>query len=221
MQCFILNFYKDVKKPTIALLGGGGRTGKFVVARLLREQYHLKILLRNPQTFDVSHPLIKPVYGDALDSYSIRTLLQGCAAVISTIGQRKDEPLVAKRSTDNIIKEMEVQGIHRYIVLAGLNVDTPADQKGAQTLAATAWMKANFPLIQTDRQSAYTQLSASDIDWTLVRVPMIEFSEGTGNLKVSRLDCPGISIHAGDIAQFIVEQLDDKDYIRQSPFIAN
>lgn len=210
-----------MNKPTIALLGGGGRTGKFVVARLLREQYHLKILLRNPQTFDNSHPSIEPVCGDALDSHCISKLLQGCAAVISTIGQRKDEPLVAKRSTDNIIREMEVQGIRRFIILAGLNIDSPGDQKGAQTLAATDWMKANFPLIQKDRQSAYAQLSASGIDWTLVRVPMIDFSEGTGNLKVSGLDCPGTSVRAGDIAQFIVEQLDDKQYVRQSPFIAN
>ena len=45
-------------------------------------------------------------------------------------------------------------------------------------------MKANFPLIQEDPQKAYSALLESPLDWTFVRVPMIEFT-GEGNLKIS------------------------------------
>ncbi len=48
--------------------------------------------------------------------------------------------------------------IRRYLLVAGINIDTPFDKKSAQTLAATDWMKANFPSIQEDRQKAYSAL---------------------------------------------------------------
>ncbi len=207
-------------KPKIAILGGSGRTGGYVIARLVQQRHPLNVLVRKPENSVVNSPLIKFIYGDAADSQAISKLLQGCQAVISTIGQRNDEPLIAARATDNIIKEMQFQKIRRYILLAGLNVDTPHDRKGAQTEAATTWMKANFPGIQQDRQNAYSILSTCNADWTMVRVPMINFAAGTGNFKVSLYDCPGTSINAGDIAEFLIAQLNDARYLNQSPFIA-
>lgn len=208
------------KKPKIAILGGGGRSGKFLLAKLFEQQYPLKLLLRDA-TLSISYEMLEIIQGDALDFYAVERLLTGCFAVISTIGQRKDEPLVAARATDNILQAMATHNIRRYIALAGLNIDTPFDKKGQQTLAATTWMKSTFPAIQKDRQKAYDILSRSDVDWSLVRVPMIEFAARKGNVKVSIEDCPGDSITAGDIADFLVTQLEDPQYVRQSPFIAN
>ena len=94
------------------------------------------------------------------------------------------------------------------------------DKKSTQTLAATEWMKANFPVIQEDRQKAYSALLESPLDWTLVRVPMIEFTEAGGNLTVNREDCLGTKITAGAIADFLIQQLSDNQFYRQAPFIA-
>ena len=82
-------------------------------------------------------------------------------------------------------------------------------------------MNANFPLIQVDRQKAYGALLECQIDWTLVRVPMIEFTGEAGNLKISVEDCLGTKIAAGDIANFLVQQLISNRFFRRAPFIAN
>src|SRR5688572_7058195 len=94
------------QKSTIAILGGGGRTGRFLVSKLIHQGYSLKLLLRNPENFDLHDPLIKIVTGNATNPESIHQLLQGCDAVISTVGQRKDEPLVASTATINILHTM-------------------------------------------------------------------------------------------------------------------
>jgi putative NADH-flavin reductase len=47
------------KNNTIALLGGGGRTGKYIVEELLRKGYQIKLLLRGPEKFQIESPLIK------------------------------------------------------------------------------------------------------------------------------------------------------------------
>lgn len=216
-------FIKKVMKQKIkiAVLGGGGRTGKFLVTELVKQGYNIKLLLRRPENFQLENPCIEIIKGDATDIRDIRSLAEGCEAIISTIGQRKGEPLVASKATINVIKIMAEYEIQRYILIAGINVDTPFDKKGIETNLATEWMKGNFPLIHEDRQKAYSILSVSDVNWTLVRVPFIEFKDVEGEIKVNLEDCPGNKISANDIVIFLVKQLFDNTYIRKSPFIAN
>ncbi len=209
------------QKNRIAILGGGGRTGKYILTQLLSQGYNVKLLLRNPENFQLENPFIEIVKGDAIDPEAILSLVKGCQVVISTVGQRKDEPLVASQATINILKAMTEYGIKRYILVAGLNVDTPFDKKSPETITATEWMKMTFPVIHADRQKTYSILSTSDINWTLVRVPFIEFTDTKGETLVSLEDCRGDKVSAADIATFVVEQLSDDTYIKKSPFIAN
>lgn len=206
---------------TIAVLGGGGRTGNFVVYELLRRGYFVKLLIRHPETFQICHPHIEITVGDALDAERIDSLVKDSDAIINTIGQRQGEPLVASQVTHHILDAMQKFSVHRYISVAGLNIDVPTDRKGSQTLMATEWMKANYPVIQEDRQRAYTLLAKSNVHWTLVRVPFIEFKEAVGKITVSLEDCLGSKITAGDIAKFVVRQLSDSTFENQSPFITN
>ena len=209
------------QKIKVAVLGGGGRTGKYLVTQLLSQGYTLKLLLRRPEDFQLESPFIEIIRGDALDAEASRSLVKGCQAIISTVGQCKDEPLVASHATINVLKAMASYGIQRYILVAGLNIDTPFDKKSSETSTASEWMKMTFPLIHADRQKAYTILSASDVKWTLVRVPFIEFTDIRGETLVSLEDCRGKKISATDIATFLIEQLSDDTYSKNSPFIAN
>ena len=205
----------------IAVLGGGGRTGKYLVNKLIARGFQIKLLLRKPEEFQIKSSLIEIIKGDAINPEDIRNLVQDCHAVISTVGQRPGEPLVAGCTVTNVLEAMNRLGINRFISLAGINIDTPFDKKGKETSLATEWMKANFPEIQADRQKAYSILASSELNWTFVRVPFIEFSESSGELAVNLEDCSGNKICAGNIADFLVAQLTDETYFRKSPFIAN
>jgi putative NADH-flavin reductase len=209
------------QKLKIAVIGGGGRTGKYLVDQLVSHGHSVKLLLRNPENFNIQNSLIEIVKGDAVDSASIHSLLAGCQAIISTVGQRKDEPLVARQATINVLKAMEAHQIQRYLLVTGLNTDTPFDRKGPQTSMATEWMKTNYSIYHEDKQKAYSILSASNTAWTMVRVPFIEFTDERNDIRVSLEDCLGTKISASDIAAFLIDQLGDTTYIRKSPFIAN
>ena len=90
-----------------------------------------------------------------------------------------------------------------------------------KTITATEWMKMNFPTIHADRQKTYSTLSTSDVNWTLVSVPVIEFTDTKGETIVSLEDCLRNKISAIDIASFVIKQLTDNTYICKAPFIAN
>ncbi|MGB5555002.1 MAG: NAD(P)H-binding protein, partial [Flavobacteriaceae bacterium] len=116
---------------------------------------------------------------------------------------------------------MQENDLKRYIVVTGLNVDTPKDNKAPKVKFATDWMYQNYPKTTTDRQDEYELLVKSKADWTLVRVPMIKLTDESKEIKISLEDCLGDEISATDLADFLIEQINDHTYCREAPFIAN
>src|SRR6185437_15806378 len=168
--------------------------------------------------FTLKNPLIEVVKGNVRDYITVQNLMDGCQAVISTLGQPKGEASVFSQATKNIIKAMMACHVRRYIVTTGLNVDTLFDKKSAKTKFATKWMKTNYTETTTDKQVEYTVLLESNVDWTLVRLPLIDLTDERNKLSVSLEDCVGDKISATDLANFLVEQLCNDAYIKKAPF---
>jgi putative NADH-flavin reductase len=212
---------RQIKK--VAVIGGTGKSGKYLVKQLIDQGYHLKVLVRNPENFKVNGPLIEVVKGDVKDYDTIRSLIIGCNAVISTLGLGipQSEPSIFTKATAHVLRAMSQFNINRYIVTTGLNVDTPFDEKTGKTAFATSWMKTNYPQSTMNKQEEYMMLSGSNVDWTLVRLPLIEQTDFSGKVNISLNDCPGDKISATSLANFLIKQLSDKKYFNQAPFAAN
>lgn len=212
----------------IAVIGGTGKSGKYLVKQLLTQGFRFKILVRNadsrkPGALPIKNSFIEIVKGDVKDYEVIRSLVSDCHAVISTLGlgQPPSELSIFSQGTKNVIRAMNACNVHRYVLITGLNVDTPLDKKSPKTKFATDWMYANYPESTTDRQTEYDVLSDSNVDWTLVRLPLIEETEVRNEVSVSLEDCLGDKISATDLAHFLIKQLSDDTYVKKAPFIAN
>jgi len=211
------------QKIKIAIIGGTGKSGKYLVNQLINQGFQLKILLRNPDNFQITSSLIEVIKGEVTNFSSIHTLIEDCQTVISTLGLGipASEPTIFSQSTTNVIKAMNECNVHRYIVTTGLNVDTPFDKKSSKTSFGTDWMKKTFPISTADKQLEYDILVNSNIDWTLVRLPLIEQTDERNQVSVDLEDCTGDKISATDLAFFLIEQLSSKAFIKKSPFLSN
>lgn len=211
------------RKIKIAVIGGTGKSGKYLVKQLIKQGFQLKILLRNPDNFKNESPLVEVVLGDVTNYNSVSSLVEGCQAVISTLGLGipPSEPTIFTQATTHVLQAMDEQNIHRYIVTTGLNVDTPFDAKSPKTVFATNWMRKNFPISTANKQAEYDVLTNSKLDWILVRLPLIEQTEESGEIAVSLTDCSGDTIRATDLANFLIEQVSSDTFVRKSPFIAS
>lgn len=207
----------------IAVIGGTGKAGKYLIKQLISQGFQFKALIRNPENFIISNPLVEVIQGDAADFGVLLELLKGCDAVISTLGLGipASEKNIFSTATTNILRAMQHNNINRYIVITGLNVDTPLDNKSPKTKFATDWMYTNYPLTTQDKQLEYSILAESTVDWTLVRLPMIEQTDTECEIQINMEDCPGDAISATALAVFLIHQLSDNHYIQKSPFIAN
>ena len=208
-------------KKTIAVIGGTGKSGKYLVRELLVRGFQIKMLIRNPENFQNTNSFIEIVQGDAGDYESILSVTENCDAIISTLGQTKGEPPVFSTASAHVIRAMNERQMKRYIVVTGLSIDIPTDRKGLKTAQASAYMRKYFPAIIADKQKEYEVLLASPVNWTLVRVPLIEQTDQRGNVKVNLEDCPGEKISATDLANFLIDQLSDQQWIRMAPFVAS
>lgn len=210
-----------MKHITIAVIGGTGKSGKFIVEELLRQQFHLRLLVRNPKKVTFGHSHVTLIRGDVRSPDTVRELVQNCQLVISTLGQPAGEPSVFSDATRIILEAMQANGLKRYIVTTGLSVDTPADVKNEQVKAATEWMYAHYPETTIDKQKEYELLAKSAVDWTLIRLPLIrETSNGVG-FTANLTDCKGTSITVADLGAFIVDEIIHRNYVQQAPFLYN
>ena len=205
----------------IAVIGGTGKAGKYLMGQLINQGYQIKALTRNPNKLSFTSSLVEKITGDARNYESIYTLLQGCDAVISTIGPSRKEPDTCSIVTGNVIQAMQTLNIKRYIELAGLAIVAPSDKKRFMTNLFVGIMKLFFPAIIADRQKGYRLLSESDLEWTLVRSSMIEQTDSKRLVKTSLIDSPGRKVSSTDLALFLIDQLSDDRFIRKSPFISS
>jgi nucleoside-diphosphate-sugar epimerase len=205
----------------IAVIGGTGKAGRYLVKQLLLQRFPVKLLHRKPDSLNFKEPLIETVKGDARDYAAINNLLEGCDAVLSCLSQPAGEPSIFSDATHNILKGIKAHNINRYITTAGLNVDTPFDEKSPTTQFGTNWMYQNFPVTTKDRQVEYQLLADSKISWTMVRLPLINQTDAISEIMVSLTDCPGSSISATNLALFMIKALHSDEYARQAPFIAD
>lgn len=207
-------------KKTIAIVGGTGKVGRFLIQKSIENNYKVKILMRNPEKMSNCKYDIDIVKGDAIDKNDIRNLLKDCNVVINTVGQPPNAEPIYSRATENILNVMKENGIRRYIVVSGAPVNDPRDKKDVFNKFIAIMMRCIFSKMMIDKQKELEILMKSDLDWTLVRLPLVKEGFPVGKIKES-LECvPGTKIDNMDIADFLINQITKEQYIKCCPFIS-
>ncbi|MCH4566143.1 SDR family oxidoreductase [Bacillus sp. ES1-5] len=205
----------------IAILGANGKAGKFLVNEALKKGYQVKILTRNSNNMTITNENLETIIGDARDFSSIRELLKGCRAVINAVGQPKNESYIFSTVTKHILEAMKEFEIKRYILISGGSLNVTGDQKGIVNKIGATLFKAFLSMMMQDKYKELQTIQGSDVDWTIVRLPFVMEGKSIGNIKKSLVDMPGIKIQNGDIAPFIIKQINSEKYVGKCPFISN
>lgn len=205
----------------IAILGANGKAGKFLVNEALEKGYQVKILTRNSNNMTITNENLEAIIGDARDFFAICELLKGCQTVINAVGQPKNEPYIFSTVTKHILKVMKGFEIKRYILISGGSVNVAGDQKRIVNKIGAHLFKVFLPKMMQDKYKELQIIQSSDVDWTIVRLPFVMDGKGIGKIKESLVDMPGIKIKNGDIAPFVIKQINSERYVGKCPFISN
>ncbi|WP_434683255.1 SDR family oxidoreductase [Bacillus sp. PM5] len=205
----------------IAILGANGKAGRFLVNEALEKGYEVKILTRNSNNMTITNENIETIIGDARDFSSIRELLKGCQAVVNAVGQPKNESYIFSTVTKHVLEAMKEFEIKRYILISGGSLNVTGDQKGMVNKIGATLFNLFLPKMMQDKYKELQSIQGSDVDWTIVRLPFVMEGKGIEKIKESLVDMPGIKIQNGDIAPFVIKEINSERYVGKYPFISN
>jgi len=208
----------------IAVFGSSGNVGKLLVEQALAEGYDVIAYARNPSKLTIRHDHLTIVHGELSDEAMIDRAITGADAVISVMGpsgKSKGTPITD--GMKHIIAAMNNHGVRRLIALSTASSKDPNDKPGIKIKAMISLVKTTSPDAYADIVGWSDVIRASNLDWTLVRVLLLNNKPKTGNVKTGYpgLNELGTPISRADLAEFMLKQVKDTKYIRQAPIITN
>ena len=207
----------------IAIFGGTGRTGKHVVEQALAKGFEVKVLARTPSKLVIENDALTVIEGDISDEKTVEETINGVDAVISVLGPTSNEPVFeVSCGMEHILAAMKKDGVRRLIISAGAGVGDPKDEPKFINHLINFLLKLMAKNVLDDMSRTVKLVRESDLDWTVVRMPMLTDDPKTGHVKVGYVGKgTGPRISRADAAEFLLAQLDNETYLRKSPVISN
>ena len=207
----------------LAIFGASGRTGTYLLQQALAADYEVVVLVRSLEKVPVKNDLLTLIQGDAMNAADVEKAVQGVDAVISVLGQRKDSPrdmqTVAMR---NIVAAMQKYDVKRLVSLTGAGVDSPQDRPKLLHHIIKLALKTLSGHVLKDAIQHVEVIKNSQLDWTVVRGPMLNEGPYTGTYRIGWVGVnTGPRISRANVADFLLKQVTDTTYLRQAPMISD
>lgn len=212
---------------TIAVFGSSGRTGKLFIKQALLN-HRIKALVRSSAKLKMNDENLEIFEGDVLKPEDVENVIAGSQAVVNLIGHVDGSPEnLQTKATENIITAMKKLGVKRLISLTGGGVrdeqnDAPKfmDKTIVFVMKYLAGKETKYALLDGINHAAL--IKTTDLDWTIVRGPMLTNDEPKGNYEVGYVGkVSGFKLTRADLASFILDALEKNKYIRKMPFLVN
>lgn len=213
----------NVKNVTI--FGGTGETGLLVVKKALAKGYGVTVYARSPSKITFEHHNLDVITGELDDFDEIKRAVQATNAVISVLGPKaKTKGTKISEGTKNIVSAMEQTRVKRLIATATPVFKVKEDEFQWSFAFEDFIMKNLYKNKYQDIIETGKIITGSNLDWTLVRLPMLSSKPATGNLNIGY---PGdgnvhfFSLSKEDLADFLVQQVENRSFFGKAPVISN
>jgi len=191
----------------IAVFGSSGNVRKLLVEQALSEGYDVIAYARNPSKLTTKHDHLTIMQGELSDEAIIERKITGVDAVISVMGPSgKSEGNPITQGMKYIIAAMSKHGVRRLIALSTASSKDPNDKPGTKIKTMSNFVKTTSHDAYADIVGWSEVIRASNLDWTLVRVLLLDDKPNTGNVKTGYpgRNEMGTRISRADLADFML-----------------
>ena len=204
----------------ITVFGASGKVGSLVVEEALRRGYTVAAFVHSHDPFSASGKLIV-VKGDVYNADDVSNALKGSDAVISCLGSwGTPKKNVLSSAMKTVIPAMREQKIKRIVTLTGEGAIAPG-QKPNFFEALIIKLISPFPAgeVFQDAIDHMNQLAASNLDWTVVRSPVMNKWGRNRYRLATKPGVPWGTINRLSVVNAVMDQLENEEYIRKSPYL--
>jgi len=201
----------------ITIFGATGTVGSLMVEKALSQGHSVTAFARQPSALTSTHAALTRYAGDVLDQQVVSDAVLGHDAVLIALGAGR-KGTVRSEGTRNILDAMEQHGVRRLICQSTLGAGD------SHPLLNFFWKRIMFGLLLrpafADHQAQEIYVKNSALEWTIVRPAAFTDGPSTNSYKhgfASTQRKLSLKISRSDVADFMLKQLTDNTYLRQTP----
>ena len=188
----------------VIVIGGSGRTGKFVVEKLLAAGHAAVGTIRNSKHMAELVKLGAEVALIDLDKSGFDDIvyaMKGADAVVFAAGSAAGESSELDRTgTLRTVRAAEKAGVKRYLSISSI---------GASTGLSTRSMDEEMKDYYRQKRAAGKHITSSSLDWTILEPGELTDGGGTGKVLLSQEAINEESIPREDVAAVVVALLEE------------
>jgi len=204
----------------IVVFGATGTIGKHLVKQSLEQGHEVTAFCRNKTKLqEFNHSNLQIVEGDVLNQLDVCRAIQNGEVVIIALGSGKSrKSTVRSQGTKYIITAMKENGVQRLICQSTLGTyESNANLNFFWKHIMFGWYLKN---IFQDHELQEKFVKESELDWTIVRPGAFTNGAKTGNYQHGfspKEKSLKLKISRSDVADFILKQLVDLNYLYKTP----
>jgi putative NADH-flavin reductase len=194
------------------VLGATGKTGGALVDQALKRGHAVTAFCRSPFGGDTAGAL-KRITGNPMNARDLAAALPGHDAVLSVLGSRSlgkwSVRVDAARAT---IDAMRRGGVRRLIIVSSALLDEHIGWF-PRFLAKTLLRHH-----ASDQRAMEEVVTSSDLDWTVLRPPMLNGAPLTGRYAATTIapsDAGGMKMSREDVAHMMLDEAETRAHRKQ------
>lgn len=201
----------------ITIFGASGSVGQYLIDEAVKRGHKVIAVSRDHNRISKQNSNVTAMSVDYTDFNSIEQTLIGSDAVIISLGDFN-----VAQPTEAILKAMKRQNVKRVELLTGFGTSSISRRKLNLVMQVTMQLVRLLSLpgfLSKEKQDQLTRNSG--LDFTIIQPPTLTFASPTGNYRHG--DYKGKSIFGkisrADLAEFIINNLENKRYINESVYV--
>lgn len=201
----------------LAVFGATGKSGQALVEQAIAAGHEVTALARSPDKI-AARTGLNIVAGSAQDAAAVRATLAGCDAAISLLGNFNRKPNTEMSDATRVIVEaMTADGPRRLVVVTTIGVgDSFAPLRSLMFKGIIRFVAKEM---WRDRERQEAVVSASALDWTIIRPGGLTDVAATGRWTL--IDSGGaqprkVSIARADLATALLAAVAEPALSRQT-----
>jgi nucleoside-diphosphate-sugar epimerase len=209
----------------ITIFGGTGTTGLLLVEKALKSGHTVTVFARTPSKISIRHNNLKIVKGELAEYGKIEEAIKNADAVLSVLGPtQKTKGLDIANGIKNIVEAMKKNDVKRLIATATPAFKDSNDKFQFGFAFGVFMVKALIKDSYNNIVLTGKHIAESGLDWTIVRLPMLSDKPANGKINAGYTGDGTVnlfSLSRADLADFLLQQVDNKKWLHRSPVISN
>ena len=203
----------------ITVFGANGKVGRLVVESALVRGHHVTAFVHSHSSLE-PHPNLDAMRGNVYRPRDVERALGEADGVISALSSwHTPEKNVLSTAMQHIVPAMQARGIKRIVSLTGAGAFDTTDTPGAFDTFQHTLLDMLAGKVLRDGEKHIRMLRVSDLDWTVVRSPVMNNYGSPGYMLHMTFPTPWDTINRQAVADCMVDLVESRKWLHKSPFI--